>query len=302
MIKRISLIVTIAAAALVGAGTFGRGQPSPAATSGLTPSKNYNQAVANYVRRPVHQVVGGISARGGEIPWQVSLEVSWIADPLEAHYCGGTIYSASWIITAAHCVAGLKLSDVVVAAGTIRLAPGAARVNIDDIIVHPGYIANQNPNDIALVHLRTPLKFGQEIAAIPLSGNTAEAFFVSGLTKFTVSGWGAEKPDGLAVSNLMKAQVPFASPEACTKAPSYPPDPVTHKAQITDGMLCAGDASGGVDSCQGDSGGPLVLHPVQGPAVLVGVVSWGEGCAQPYKYGVYTRVSRYADWIRETAI
>ncbi|TIU90217.1 MAG: trypsin-like serine protease, partial [Mesorhizobium sp.] len=67
---------------------------------------------------------------------------------------------------------------------------------------------------------------------------------------------------------------------------------------ITENMLCLGEKTGGKDSCQGDSGGPAVL--MLEPPQLVGIVSWGEGCARPDLYGVYTRVSAVKDWVEAT--
>jgi secreted trypsin-like serine protease len=74
-----------------------------------------------------------------------------------------------------------------------------------------------------------------------------------------------------------------------------------YNGAIKSGMICAGLRDGGVDPCQGDSGGPLVLRGKDG-AILVGVVSWGEGCARKLKHGVCTRVDTYTDWIANTIL
>ena len=91
---------------------------------------------------------------------------------------------------------------------------------------------------------------------------------------------------------LLVANVPYVKQEDCNS-------PAAYNGKIADTMICAGEKDGGVDSCQGDSGGPLVSRESTGP-VLVGVVAFGDGCARKLKYGIYTRVSRYRDWIRGT--
>jgi secreted trypsin-like serine protease len=98
--------------------------------------------------------------------------------------------------------------------------------------------------------------------------------------------------DGKPSRDLLKATVPNVSVDDCNAPNAY-------NGLVGEGMLCAGHRDGGVDSCQGDSGGPLVWRTLDGP-VLVGVVSWGEGCARKLRYGVYTRVSAYRDWIDRT--
>ncbi|ELW47049.1 Coagulation factor XI [Tupaia chinensis] len=89
---------------------------------------------------------------------------------------------------------------------------------------------------------------------------------------------------------LQKVKIPLVSSEECQARYR------SHK--ITSKMLCAGYQEGGRDACKGDSGGPLsckhneVWH-------LVGITSWGEGCAQRERPGVYTNVVEYVDWILE---
>lgn len=83
----------------------------------------------------------------------------------------------------------------------------------------------------------------------------------------------------------MKVSVPVTDRETCRSQYGA--------GEITDNMVCAGLDEGGKDACQGDSGGPLVDE--QG--TLVGVVSWGQGCAQAGFSGVYARVGSFVEWI-----
>ena len=103
-----------------------------------------------------------------------------------------------------------------------------------------------------------------------------------------VTGWGKTE-EGTLSATLCKTTVPYVTNAECNTPGSY-------DGAIRTGMLCAGFREGGTDACGGDSGGPLVWHSPSG-TILAGVVSWGVGCAQANKYGVYTRVSAYRDWI-----
>jgi secreted trypsin-like serine protease len=102
-----------------------------------------------------------------------------------------------------------------------------------------------------------------------------------------VTGWGRIKEGGAPAHRLLIAPVPYVANDVCNRPESY-------HGTIKPSMLCAGGK--GKDACQGDSGGPLVLRTEDGP-ILIGVVSFGDGCARALKYGVYTRVSSFRSWI-----
>lgn len=115
-------------------------------------------------------------------------------------------------------------------------------------------------------------------------------------TNGLVTGWGTLKEDGKPSCILQEVEVPVISNEVCSTETNYT------SSMITDNMMCAGYLGvGNKDSCQGDSGGPMVAERPDKRYELIGVVSWGNGCARPYYPGVYTRVTKYLDWIKENS-
>lgn len=268
-------------------------------TTPLSGSSDYKEAVGRFLNNTDPKIVGGQVAQPGAFPWQVSLDASWVADQYRAHFCGGTIYSATWIVTAAHCVESMSPKDIIVSAGTNKLGVGAVRRNVNRIIVRSDYDKKTQNNDIALLELfgaPLPLEGAAPMRAIALR-TKGDAVLVDGDegangTKtgswLSVTGWGATTEGGEQVRDLRFVDVPFVSTDVCNRGLAY-------DGAITASMLCAGKTA--KDSCQGDSGGPLTV--TQGGATkLAGVVSWGYGCAQPNKVGVYTDVSKFEAWIR----
>lgn len=253
-----------------------------------TGSAPFRQRVADYLEGKTPKIVNGQEAVAGQFPWQVSLGVSWIAEPYEAHFCGGSIYNERWIITAAHCVDGTAPQEVLVTAGTHNLASGGQRVNLRKILIKAGYVAAQSGSDIALLELLRPLKLdGTNARAIDIAASGVDLQELPDGTNATVSGFGTTSEGGQTTAVLNFIDVPLVPIPVCNAPQSY-------DGGVLADMFCAGD--GELDSCQGDSGGPLVLQTEE-KEILAGIVSWGEGCAQPLKFGVYASVPSYASWI-----
>lgn len=237
------------------------------------------------------RIVGGTEAEDGEFPWQVSLRQ--IGSIGQTHFCGGSIISESWVMTAAHCCAGQTPTFMHVVGGGIKLnaAEGEEeKRDIEMIIGHPDYDSRELTNDICLLKLTEPFEWTEFVKPIALPEPMAEA---EDGTMATVTGWGTLSEGGFSLPNVLhKVDVPVVSDEECNKDYSSAGAP-----EIAPSMICAGLPEGGKDSCQGDSGGPFINTQDK---TLLGVVSWGIGCGRAGYPGVYTQVSYYIDWVMDT--
>uniref|UniRef100_UPI003AAB370A coagulation factor IXa n=1 Tax=Centroberyx gerrardi TaxID=166262 RepID=UPI003AAB370A len=233
------------------------------------------------------RIVGGKVVVPGEIPWQVA----FIARPSGQLFCGGSILSELWVITAAHCL--------VEAQGSFFIRVGEHDIYTNDGTeqdhevleehIHPRYDASVSMynHDIALLRLKSPINFSTTARPICLGPKAFTEALVKEASPATVSGWGRIRFLGSQANTLQKVDVPFTSRTECKDSSS---------TRITRYMFCAGYYDEAKDSCQGDSGGPHA-NRYHDTWFLTGIVSWGEECAKEGKYGVYTRVSHYHRWI-----
>jgi len=253
-------------------------------------------------------IVGGVTALKGGYPYQVSFEYhDWLFGQTQ-HICGATVVSNKWVITAAHCIiAGPKPGSYKVVVGRHNLQKfdkKTRRHNVRRVIVHPkwaGDYTEEMSNDIALIELKTPMSFNEFVqpACLPDNVSSNPAGLYQPGTPALISGWGEMDPKGVdqeepgrAPAILRAASIPLIEWNACKNANFL------YQEMVTETMTCAGFMDGGIDGCQGDSGGPLVKI-VDGKATLLGVVSWGIGCAQPNNPGIYTNVAYELDFIRQ---
>ncbi|TRZ15907.1 hypothetical protein HGM15179_011255, partial [Zosterops borbonicus] len=250
------------------------------------------------------RVVGGTDVAPGRWPWQVSVCQG------SQHRCGGSVLAPEWILTAAHCVhrypgLGPALRAVPAPLGCRQLPAPAWRVfagivthgslqpqagvPVREIIPHPLYSHSSLDYDIALMRLQVPLNFSGTIRAVCLPPSRRD--LLQG-TQCWVSGWGYTAPGQAQVAGTLKeALVPLIGTRRCNSSCVY-------RGELTARMICAGHLQGRVDACQGDSGGPLVCWDGS-MWRLVGIVSWGQGCAEPNHPGVYTNVAQLLPWIHQ---
>jgi secreted trypsin-like serine protease len=237
---------------------------------------------------PSLAIVGGNDASPGEYPAVARISYG-------AFLCTGTLISPDTVLTAGHCssVTGAAVSSPIgwpAALIDVRIGghtPTAGeRVPVSKVTIPPQYLLGSG-SDISLLTLsKASTKVPVKVAG------TADRSIWSAGTLETIAGWGVTEEGGDTPAVLQEAQVPITTDAYCNGAygSSFEPDT----------MVCAGFPEGGVDTCQGDSGGPMFGVSAAGGLRVVGSTSWGEGCAQPGKPGVYARVADapLREWIR----
>lgn len=226
------------------------------------------------------RIVNGVDTSIEAHPYQVSLQrLSGF------HFCGGSIIDATTIVTAAHCLQKTSPSQIQVRLGSTYFNRDGIVKRVRALRIHPGYNDRTNVNDVAVIKLIDSVAESSKIRYISLSESTPATG-----TPAVVTGWGVKCAVVCTKSPeiLQEVVVDIIDRVACASK-KY-----KYGSEIKATMVCAADT--GKDACQGDSGGPLVVKNK-----LVGVVSWGRGCASANYPGVYSDVAQERSWIEETA-
>ncbi|GAA4427238.1 serine protease [Actinokineospora soli] len=227
---------------------------------------------AQFVADAREQIVGGTRASIADHPYVV-----YLATRDGYQYCGGTLVAKDKVVTAAHCARAFPARDIRVVGGREDKESSEGEVRaVSSVWIHPDYRDVTEGYDVAVLTIAEPLPY----RLLPIAAADSAALYTAG-SPATILGWGRTSAGGPTSRYLLKAQVPLYGDTECAEA---------YRAFAAESMVCAGLPQGGVDTCQGDSGGPLIVD-----GVLVGISSWGEGCAAPNKPGVYARVSVYAE-------
>lgn len=232
------------------------------------------------------KIVGGQSADIKDFPFQVSLR------RYDSIYCGGSILSEKWILTAGHCVYDLNgdVSDVALRAGSTSQSSGGQLAGLTWAAAHPQFDMLTLVYDVGLMQLDKALILDDVSTRATRLVPVGKALTPGQL--LTISGWGRLKATGADYPDqLLAVMVPALPLDVCKGLYA------TRNLLVDDTMICAG--FGGKDSCKGDSGGPVVDDQL----VQVGIVSWGIGCGDVGYPGLYSNLA-HADlqqWIVKTA-
>uniref|UniRef100_A0A8C5LQ03 Peptidase S1 domain-containing protein n=1 Tax=Leptobrachium leishanense TaxID=445787 RepID=A0A8C5LQ03_9ANUR len=221
-----------------------------------------------------HGIIGGQEATPHSRPYMAYLKCGDV-------FCGGSIISPTWILTAAHCF-GSVITAVLGAHNVSKHEPSQQIFEIEAYHPHHSYYRQGTVpfNDIMLLKLSGAAKFNKYVQHIRLPRKKSD---VATNTPCSVAGWGhldnQKKRNGS--ETLFETNINILSRKSCRiTVPS-----------LNDGMICAGDSNENKDASQGDSGGPLICK-----RAVEGIVSFGLESPP----GIYTRVSKYIDWIEET--
>ncbi|KAK5647070.1 hypothetical protein RI129_005534 [Pyrocoelia pectoralis] len=218
-----------------------------------------------------------------QYPFQVSLEKNGV------HSCGGTLVRYHIVLTAEHCVHGFPKENLQVRAGTSLRQKGGQVLRVNYVYEHPDYNPVTLENDIAILELETFFDISPLVIPVNvLHKDNAVADDALGL----VIGWGvSSSADGNPTPNLKLVEMPKVSDDKCAE--------VYSNFNATT-MICFG-RNGGGEACLSETGGPILVRRMKHIMEQVGIASYGIGCGEIGKPGVFTRVTAFHDFIEKYA-
>ena len=269
-------------------------------------------------------VVGGKTAAEGAWPWQVRLLDTFDTN---SGFCGGSFITEQWVLTAAHClVYGDEVATSVVVGYGSNLQSKLQMIESAEVFVHPDYLEGYVA-DIALIKLAQPVPGAQWIE---IATPEREAATTRPGDKVIVTGWGSVwdfagfeetawlrngremvAPRGLLASGdllspdqLREVEIDLIDASECNASYEAFGSAIGDSGMfVASTEMCAGAPEGAKDSCYGDSGGPLVARADNAQGwIQVGIVSWGVQCGNPALPGIYSRISQFYDWVRDTVV
>jgi secreted trypsin-like serine protease len=240
------------------------------------------------VQGSVPRIVGGAPIAISAAPWQVNLSIR------NSAACSASIIGTSWLVTAAHCVAGVAPSEISAFAGISNLSQRSNQnsLGVSGITINPTWNPTTFNGDIALLQLTSPLTFSNNVQPIALPVNQDPSTWPAAGTAAQISGWGSTSIGGTSSDPLLAANVSILSGPNDNTCGSY------GSLFTSFDKICAGVIGGGIDTCQGDSGGPLAVSTAAG-VVLSGLTSVGNDCALANFPGIYTRITTFLPWINQ---
>lgn len=222
------------------------------------------------------RIIGGRDAPDGVAPYQITLQVS------QRHNCGGSIYTATKVLTAAHCIVGYTASSLTVVAGTNSLTADGQRVGVSNLIPHAQYNSPRYHNDIGVIELSGSFSWNDRVSALAIRQPEVP---VNGVVVLT--GWGRLSSGGAIPDKLQIIDLNHIENAECKRLHGGSSD-------VGPGHFCTYTKSG-EGACNGDSGGPLAYQNT-----LVALVNWGIPCGRGYP-DAHASIAFYYNWILENA-
>lgn len=235
------------------------------------------------------KIIGGHDAAPAEVPYFVALVKG------DGIYCGGVLIAPSWFLSAKHCFTDENIwgqevwneIDPLVVMGALHKDFTKDQANLQTSWIN--YIYWHDAVDLAQVKLKTHMDMTNTVKSIAYYTSADSSYIDKAIKEkadVVVSGFGVLESGSKRQPDVLQlVTVKFVDPNHCARIAKA-------AGRNADKLVCA-EASG-KDACQGDSGGPLTLYNK-----LVGIVSWGIGCAGPGYPGFYVRVDYLHSWIQK---